>query len=67
MAKPKIPRRLNRDNLIQVSGLLIDVEHFVFFGGLLGIVRDGDIIEGDDDIDIYVNLKDRGKILTHLK
>ena len=67
MAKPKIPRHLNRDNLIRISAILVDVEHFLFFGGLLGFVRDGDMIEGDDDIDIYVNLKDREKILSLLK
>jgi len=67
MAKPKIPRHLNRDNLIKISNIFTDVEHFIFFGGLLGLVRDGDMIEGDDDIDIYVNSKDREQILTHLK
>ena len=67
MAKPKIPRHLNRENLIKISNILIDVEHFIFFGGLLGLVRDGDIIEGDDDIDIYVSIKNREQILTRLE
>lgn len=31
------------------------VEHFIFFGTLLGIVRGGQPIDGDDDIDFYVN------------
>ena len=33
------------------------IEHFIFFGTLLGIVRDGQPIDGDDDIDFYVNKK----------
>lgn len=32
-------------------------EWFPFFGTLLGIVRDGCLIDGDDDVDIYVHHK----------
>ena len=32
-------------------------EHFLFFGSLLGAVRDGHPIAGDDDVDFYVNKK----------
>ena len=32
-----------------------NVEHFVFFGTLLGIVRGNEPIAGDDDVDFYVN------------
>jgi hypothetical protein len=42
------------------------VEHFIFFGTLLGIVRDGDIIPNDDDIDIYVDIKYRSKLIKEL-
>lgn len=31
------------------------IEHFVFFGTLLGICREGEPISGDDDVDFYVN------------
>ena len=31
------------------------IEHFVFFGTLLGLIRDGGPIKGDDDVDFYVN------------
>jgi len=31
------------------------IEHFIFFGTLLGLIRDGGPIEGDDDVDFYVN------------
>ena len=30
-------------------------EHFLFFGSLLGIVRENSPIKGDDDVDFYVN------------
>ena len=38
------------------------IEHFVFFGTLLGLTRDGKPIKGDDDIDFYVNKKDFDKV-----
>lgn len=31
------------------------IEHFIFFGTLLGLIRDGGPIVGDDDVDFYVN------------
>tara|TARA_B100001094_G_C18144035_1_gene779584 strand:+ start:1036 stop:1671 length:636 start_codon:yes stop_codon:yes gene_type:complete len=31
------------------------IEHFVFFGTLLGLTRDGKPIANDDDVDFYVN------------
>jgi len=47
--------------------MLQDCEHFVFFGTMLGLVRDGHPIENDDDVDFYVNKKDRSKVLNILK
>ncbi len=35
-----------------------NIEHFVFFGTLLGLTRDGKPIAGDSDVDFYVNKKD---------
>jgi len=49
------------------SALLNDCEHFIFFGTLLGIVREGKPIAGDDDVDFYVNKKDRLKVLKIFK
>ena len=43
-------------NLKFFSKIISKIEHFVFFGTLLGLVRDGNLIEGDDDIDFYVNI-----------
>ena len=65
MLKP-IPQELNSINLIEITKALNEVEHFIFFGTLLGIVRDGDIIPNDDDIDIYVDIKYRNKLIKEL-
>lgn len=43
-----------------------EIEHFVFFGTLLGLTRDGMPIKGDDDIDFYVNKKDFDKVCIAL-
>ena len=42
------------------------IEHFVFFGSLLGLVRNGAPIEGDDDVDFYVNIKNRSSVIEVL-
>ena len=61
------PQDLNRKNLIDVSNLLKGIEHFVFFGTLLGLVRDGDIIPHDDDVDFYVQIDQRDALIERLK
>ena len=57
----------NEDNLFYFSKLFKNVEYFIFFGTLLGITREKGIIDGDDDIDFYVNLKDRSKLIDNFK
>ncbi len=66
MIDPK-PQDLNRKNLIDVSNLLKGIEHFVFFGTLLGLVRDGDIIPHDDDVDFYVPIEQGDALIERLK
>ena len=45
-------------NLVDLfSKHLSHIEHFVFYGTLLGLVRQGQPIEGDDDVDVLVNKK----------
>ena len=53
MIKQHITQEINSKNLIQSCKLLnsITKQYTVFFGTLLGLHRDGDVIEGDDDID----------------
>jgi hypothetical protein len=65
--KQGIPKELNRSNLLDILPALEGLECFVFYGSLLGLEREGDIIENDDDIDILVNRKDSGKLLRNLR
>jgi hypothetical protein len=57
-----VDRAKNTANLREMSRLLADLEHFIFFGTLLGYQREGAIIENDDDIDIYVEMSQREKL-----
>lgn len=66
MAKKSVSREFNRKNLVFFSEVLEQVEHFAFFGTLLGLERDGDLIEGDDDIDFYVPMRERENLISKL-
>ena len=57
----------NFSNLIFIEKIIHKLEHFVFFGTLLGLVRDKNLIKNDDDIDILVNFKDRDRLIKILK
>ncbi len=37
------------------------------YGSLLGCIREGDFIEGDDDIDVFLPFKDREKYIFAIK
>lgn len=43
------------------------IMYFVDFGTLLGIVRDGDIMSWDDDVDISVNTEDAESVIETVK
>jgi len=64
--KPTVLRLDNRANLVLVSKLLVDIDHFVFFGTLLGLTREQDVIEGDDDIDILVPIEKRDLVIQKI-
>ena len=64
--KNAIPRHLGQQNLVEISHLLSGIKHFVFFGTLLGLVRDSNIIDGDDDVDLYVDIKHRNDVIKIL-
>ena len=66
MKKPTVLRFDNRANLVLISKLLEDIDHFVFFGTLLGLTRELDIIEGDDDIDILAPLEKRDLVIQKI-
>ena len=52
-------QKLNFQNLISISTLIKDIEYFIFYGTLLGIVRENNVIKGDDDIDFMVDYKSK--------
>lgn len=62
-----VDRDALRKNLTNIAGVIYDLEHFIFYGTMLGIVREGDIIEHDDDIDILMNIDERDKLIDRLK
>lgn len=66
MSSPVL-KDLNKANLIEISEMIIDIEYFAFFGTLLGLTRESDIIEHDDDIDFLVNLNERDALINKLK
>ena len=65
--KKKISSHDMFDNFLFISNLIKEFENFIFFGTLLGLVRDNKIIEGDDDIDFYVNINHRDSLIKKLK
>jgi hypothetical protein len=66
MKKPAAFRDDNRANLVAISKLFQDIDHFVFFGTLLGITRERDLIDGDDDIDILAPIEHRKLIIQKI-
>lgn len=52
--------------LQQSKKILEGIEHFVFFGTLLGLTREGRPISGDDDIDYYVKKSEQDLLLSRL-
>ena len=43
--------------------MLKTIQHFVFYGTLLGLTRENNIIDGDDDVDFLVDIKDKKKLI----
>ena len=62
-----ITQEENENNLVFFLKLFNKVEYFIFFGTLLGITRENRLIEEDDDIDFYVNFKDRDQLIDNIK
>ena len=54
-------------NLILFSKKFKKYKPVVFYGTLLGIVRENSIIKNDDDIDLLVNLKFKKNIIKDIK
>lgn len=67
MAKSKVSTEANTRNLIAATVALQGLPFFVFFGTLLGLVRDGHLIPGDDDVDLYVPRQARERVMKRLQ
>jgi hypothetical protein len=54
-----IPPEINFESLCEITKLFDkhQIDYQVAYGTLLGLVRDGKLIEGDTDVDIYVPVK----------
>ena len=63
MIKQNKLQNLNFQNLIFISKIIKDIEHFIFYGSLLGIIRDQNIIKNDDDVDFLINHKFKKVVL----
>ena len=67
MNNKDIIQKLNLENLLIISKILRKKRVFIFYGTLLGIVREKNILRGDDDIDILIDIKFKKEILKILK
>ena len=47
---------INSTNLDEIRPLINNLDYVMFFGTLLGFVRNDSIIQDDDDIDFALNL-----------
>ncbi len=66
MNKKKLIQETNLDNLIFISNELKDFDPFVYFGTLLGLTRENNILKNDDDIDLCLNYKFRENVVKKL-
>lgn len=65
--KPPVNRSELSIALKYVIKLFRNIEYAIFFGTLLGITREGDLINGDDDIDLVIPLKFRTDVIEIIK
>ena len=65
-----IKKRINEQNLknlLAVSKILKNINHFVFYGTLLGLTRENGIIYGDDDVDFLIDYSEKNKVMKIMK
>jgi len=66
MISEKNIQKQNFDNLLKVSYSIKNIEYFIFYGTLLGITRDNNVIKGDDDVDFMVNYNSKKLLLKKM-
>jgi len=54
------------DDLKYTSNLLKKYNPFIFYGTLLGITREKNLIKNDDDVDILIDFKYKKKVIFEL-
>lgn len=59
-------RKYNLKILAMVTPHIKNLEYCIFFGTLLGYHREGNLLEKDDDVDVYLNVKHRNKLIEIL-
>jgi hypothetical protein len=59
-----ISKGVNDENLSIITSILDGVPHIPFYGTLLGLVREGVTIPGDDDVDLIIQLVHRNRVLA---
>tara|TARA_Y100000310_G_scaffold342719_1_gene447073 strand:- start:252 stop:1619 length:1368 start_codon:yes stop_codon:yes gene_type:complete len=62
-----VEAKYNLKNLEVLCPHMEKMEYFIFFGTLLGYCRQNNIIDGDDDVDFYVDISHRAEIIEILK
>ena len=53
-----LKKELNRETLLESTKILEKINYCIFYGSMLGVHRDGDVIDGDDDVDLLIENKD---------
>ena len=66
MNKKKLIQKTNLENLIFISKELKEFDPFVYFGTLLGLTRENNVLINDDDIDLCLNSKFKENVIKKL-
>ena len=61
-----VESKYNLKNIERISPYLKNIKHFLFYGTLLGYKRHNNVIEGDDDIDILVEISHKHELIQLL-